>query len=176
ATGSPWCTWARARCSPRRRWPSPPNRISACGRSHSCRTAPRRSTRRSCSSSASRTAAPPSSRTLPTPSSRSPCASGCWRCQPARADCLAPARLLTRRRIFGKREVGQFTLYDLVLILLVANAVQPAMTGPDYSLGGGLIIIGVLVLFNAGIARLDRYRVFHRLLIPPARIIIENGA
>ena len=27
-----------------------------------------------------------------------------------------------------------------------------------------------------GIARLDRYRVFHRLLIPPARIIIENGA
>jgi len=86
------------------------------------------------------------------------------------------AVLLTALRIFGKREVGQFTLYDLVLILLVANAVQPAMTGPDYSLGGGLIIIGVLVLFNAGIARLDRYRVFHRLLIPPARIIIENGA
>src|SRR5207244_11173692 len=75
------------------------------------------------------------------------------------------AVLLTALRIFGKREVGQFTLYDLVLILLVANAVQPAMTGPDYSLGGGLIIIGVLVLFNAGIARLDRYRVFHRLLI-----------
>ena len=86
------------------------------------------------------------------------------------------AVLLMALRIFGKREVGQFTLYDLVLILLVANAVQPAMTGPDYSLGGGLIIIAVLVLFNAGIGRLDRYRVFHRLLVPAARIIIENGA
>ena len=86
------------------------------------------------------------------------------------------AVLLIALRVFGKREVGQFTLYDLVLILLVANAVQPAMTGPDYSLGGGLIIIAVLVLFNAGIARLDRYRIFHRLLAPAARIIIENGA
>jgi uncharacterized membrane protein YcaP (DUF421 family) len=86
------------------------------------------------------------------------------------------AVLLIALRVFGKREIGQFTLYDLVLILLVANAVQPAMTGPDYSLGGGLIIIAVLVLFNSGIARLDRYRIFHRLLVPAARVIIENGA
>ena len=83
--------------------------------------------------------------------------------------------LLVALRLFGKREIGQFTLYDLVLILLVANAVQPALTGPDYSLGGELIIIGVLVLFNAGIGRLDRYRFFHRLLVPSARVIISNG-
>jgi uncharacterized membrane protein YcaP (DUF421 family) len=62
-----------------------------------------------------------------------------------------------------------------VLILLVANAVQPAMTGPDSSLGGGLIIIGVLVLFNWLLGRLDRYRVFHRLLVPDPRILIRNG-
>jgi uncharacterized membrane protein YcaP (DUF421 family) len=79
-------------------------------------------------------------------------------------------------RIFGKREIGQFTLYDLVLILLVANAVQPALTGPDNSLTGGLLIIGVLVLFNWGLSRLDRYRLFHKLLVPSPRIIIENGA
>ena len=39
--------------------------------------------------------------------------------------------LLAALRLFGKREVGQFTLIDLVPIRLVANAVQPAMTGPD---------------------------------------------
>lgn len=83
--------------------------------------------------------------------------------------------LLAALRIFGKREVGQFTLYDLVLILLVANAVQPAMTGPDSSLLGGLIIIGVLVLLNFGIARLDRYRLFHRLLVPAPRVIVRDG-
>ena len=83
--------------------------------------------------------------------------------------------LLIALRIFGKREIGQFTLYDLVLILLVANAVQPAMTGPDNSLLGGLIIIGVLVLLNAGIAQLDRNRLFHRLLVPSPRIIVRDG-
>jgi uncharacterized membrane protein YcaP (DUF421 family) len=51
-------------------------------------------------------------------------------------------------RLFGKREVGQFRLSDLVLVLLVANAVQPAMTGPDTSLAGGLIIIASLLAVN----------------------------
>jgi uncharacterized membrane protein YcaP (DUF421 family) len=85
------------------------------------------------------------------------------------------AVLLVALRIFGKRELGQFTLYDLVLILLVANAVQPAMTGPDSSLLGGLIIIATLIMFNFIISRLDANRLFHRLLVPPPRIIIEGG-
>jgi uncharacterized membrane protein YcaP (DUF421 family) len=83
--------------------------------------------------------------------------------------------LLAALRVFGKREIGQFTLYDLVLILLVANAVQPAMTGTDSSLLGGFIIIGVLVLFNWGLSQVDRNRLFHRLLVSPPRIIIRNG-
>ena len=70
-------------------------------------------------------------------------------------------------RIFGKREVGQFTLFDLVLILLVANAVQPAMTGPDNSLGGGLVIIVTLVLVNRVVA-------FARERIPWVRAVLES--
>ena len=52
--------------------------------------------------------------------------------------------LLLALRLFGKREVGQFTLYDLVFVLLVANALQPAITGPDTSVVGGLILIVAL--------------------------------
>jgi len=48
-------------------------------------------------------------------------------------------------RLFGKREIGQFTLFDLALVLLAANALQPAVTGPDASIPGGLIVI--LTLF-----------------------------
>jgi uncharacterized membrane protein YcaP (DUF421 family) len=61
---------------------------------------------------------------------------------------------LVALRVFGKREIGQFTLADLVLILLVANAVQPAMTGPDLSLGGGLLILATLFVANSGVAYL----------------------
>jgi uncharacterized membrane protein YcaP (DUF421 family) len=83
--------------------------------------------------------------------------------------------LLVALRIFGKREVGQFTLYDLVFILLVANALQPAITGPDNSLGGGLVLILALVLTNAGVSRLDRIPRFHRLLAAPPAVIIKDG-
>lgn len=84
--------------------------------------------------------------------------------------------LLTALRVFGKREIGQFTLYDLVLILLVANAVQPAMTGPDNSLLGGIIIIAGLVFFNFVLSQLNRFSVVHRLLFAQPRTIIRDGA
>jgi uncharacterized membrane protein YcaP (DUF421 family) len=83
--------------------------------------------------------------------------------------------LLAALRVFGKREVGQFTLYDLVLVLLVANAVQPAMTGPDTSLGGGLVIILTLVLLNFLVGQLDRLGLFHRLLEPEPTVVVRNG-
>lgn len=85
------------------------------------------------------------------------------------------AALLGALRLFGKREIGQFTLYDLVLILLVANAVQPAMTGPDTSLTGGLLIIATLILVNFAVGRLDRLGIFHRLFQPQPTLIIEDG-
>lgn len=79
-------------------------------------------------------------------------------------------------RIFGKREVGQFTLIDLVLILLVANAVQPAMTGPDTSLTGGLVIIGTLVIENRAIAwARARIPLVQRLLESTPTVLARDG-
>ncbi len=83
--------------------------------------------------------------------------------------------LLVGLRLFGKREVGQFTLFDLVLVLLVANSVQPAVTGPDSSLLGGLIIVLSLLAVNLVVARLDGVQFFHRLLSPSPAVIIQEG-
>lgn len=52
-------------------------------------------------------------------------------------------------RLSGKREIGQMTPFDLVLLLLIANAVQNAMTGPDTSLVGGLVAAGTLIAINS---------------------------
>ncbi|HXA41308.1 MAG TPA: YetF domain-containing protein [Candidatus Solibacter sp.] len=84
--------------------------------------------------------------------------------------------LLIGLRVFGKREIGQFTLFDLVFILLVANAVQPAMTGPDSSLTGGIIIIAVLISLNFAIGFL-RVRVpfFNRLVVAPSVAVARDG-
>ena len=84
--------------------------------------------------------------------------------------------MLVMLRVFGKREVGQFTLFDLVLVLLVANAVQPAMTGPDTSLAGGLLIIVVLMLANRALAESRRRLPFMRhLLESPATTLARDG-
>lgn len=86
------------------------------------------------------------------------------------------AVMLVVLRVFGKREVGQFTLFDLVLVLLVANAVQPAMTGPDTSLAGGLLIIVTLVFANRALAESRRRLPFMRhLLESPATTLARNG-
>ena len=83
--------------------------------------------------------------------------------------------LLIGLRIFGKREVGQFTLFDLVLVLLVANAVQPAITGPDTSLLGGLVIIASLLLANFAVSMLDRVPALHALLAGTPTDLVRDG-
>jgi uncharacterized membrane protein YcaP (DUF421 family) len=83
--------------------------------------------------------------------------------------------LLVALRLFGKREVGQFTLYDLVFILLVANALQPAITGPDTSVGGGLILIVALVGTNYVVGKLNNLPRFRRLFTPAPAVIVRDG-
>lgn len=53
-------------------------------------------------------------------------------------------------RLFGKNQLSQLNAGDVVLLLLISNAVQNAMVGPDTSLQGG--IIAALVLFAANFA------------------------
>lgn len=83
--------------------------------------------------------------------------------------------MLAALRLFGKREVGQFTLYDLVFVLLVANALQPAITGPDTSLLGGLVLVVALVGTNFVVGRLDNIPRLHRLFTPAPSVIVRDG-
>jgi uncharacterized membrane protein YcaP (DUF421 family) len=83
--------------------------------------------------------------------------------------------ILVAFRVFGKREVGQFTLYDLVFVLLVANAVQPAITGPDTSLSGGIVIIATLAVVNYAVGRLEPLRFFNRFLGSEPTVLIKDG-
>ena len=66
--------------------------------------------------------------------------------------------VLVGLRLGGKRELGQMTPFDLVVILLIANAVQNAMVGSDTSLAGGLIAAAVLLVANGVLARV-RHRI-----------------
>ncbi|MBW7572205.1 DUF421 domain-containing protein [Caproiciproducens faecalis] len=51
-------------------------------------------------------------------------------------------------RLFGKKELSQLSVVDLVFILLISNSVQNAMVGTDSSLVGGLIAAASLFITN----------------------------
>jgi len=51
-------------------------------------------------------------------------------------------------RLFGKKEIAQLSVIDLVFILLISNSVQNAMVGPGTSLEGGLIAAFSLFIVN----------------------------
>lgn len=51
-------------------------------------------------------------------------------------------------RASGKRAVGQFTPFDLVLLILIGNAVQNGLNGGDNSLTGALVLAVSLIVLN----------------------------
>jgi uncharacterized membrane protein YcaP (DUF421 family) len=84
--------------------------------------------------------------------------------------------LLIGLRIMGKRELGQMTVFDLVVILLIANAVQNAMVGADTSLPGGLIAAAVLLLVNRAVSTLSyRWTFWGRLLEGSPTVLVQDG-
>jgi uncharacterized membrane protein YcaP (DUF421 family) len=86
------------------------------------------------------------------------------------------AFILVGFRLAGKREVGQLAPFDFALILLIANAVQNAMVGPDSSLVGGLTSAGVLLGVNSTLGRVaSRSKKFERLVRGRARVLVHNG-
>jgi len=79
-------------------------------------------------------------------------------------------------RLSGKREVGQMTPFDLTLLLLLSNAVQNAMTGPDTSMLGGVIAASTLLLLNYLIAEVaGGNRRFRRFVQGQPSLLIHDG-
>lgn len=70
-----------------------------------------------------------------------------------RATCVY-ALLLLMVRLSGKRTIGQFTPFDLLVVLLLGEAAGSSMTGNDNSLLGGLLAAGTLIGLNAVVANL----------------------
>jgi uncharacterized membrane protein YcaP (DUF421 family) len=84
--------------------------------------------------------------------------------------------LLVLLRLTGKRQVGQLAPFDLVLLLVLSNAVQNSMNGGDNSLIGGLISAVTLVLLNGLLGILTyRSKKLEDLIEGQPMVLIHNG-
>jgi uncharacterized membrane protein YcaP (DUF421 family) len=79
-------------------------------------------------------------------------------------------------RFTGKRQVGQLAPFDLVLLLILSNAVQNSMNGGDNSITGGLILASTLVLLNFAVGWLTfRSKGLEALIEGRPIIIVHDG-
>lgn len=84
--------------------------------------------------------------------------------------------VLVLLRVAGKRELGQMTPFDLVVILVIANAVQNAMTGGDNSLLGGILAASTLTVTNIAVGRWGaRLPFFRRIVASQPRLLLNDG-
>jgi uncharacterized membrane protein YcaP (DUF421 family) len=84
--------------------------------------------------------------------------------------------LIILLRLTGKRQVGQLAPFDLVLLLVLSNAVQNSMNGGDNSLVGGLISAALLVGLNylVGLATFRSKRI-EGIVEGRPQVLIHNG-
>ena len=84
--------------------------------------------------------------------------------------------LLVLFRIAGKRSLAEVTSFDLVLLLIISEAVQPALSDRDDSMTNALLLvvtlIGMNILFSV-LAR--RWKGFGKLIDDMPLIIVKDG-
>jgi len=79
-------------------------------------------------------------------------------------------------RLLGKREAGQLSTLDLVVLLIIANAVQNAMVGENTSLVAGLIAAGVILTLDLILhAAADRWEPLRDALDGEPTILVDHG-
>lgn len=84
--------------------------------------------------------------------------------------------LLLMLRMGGKRQIGQMTPFDLILLLILSEGVQNAMIAGDESVSGGLIVAATLIGVNALVSWLNwRSRKLEYALEGRPQMLIRDG-
>jgi uncharacterized membrane protein YcaP (DUF421 family) len=79
-------------------------------------------------------------------------------------------------KVGGQRDVGQMSKLDLIVLLVIADAVQNAMVGENTTLLGGLVAAAVLVGLDRGLRYIEhRSKRVERVIEGEPRMLIRNG-
>lgn len=84
--------------------------------------------------------------------------------------------LLIMVRVSGKRTLAEITIFDFVLLLIIGDASQQSITGQDYSIINGMIVIVTLILLDTLLSFIKvKSKKAEKILEGSPVIILENG-
>ncbi len=79
-------------------------------------------------------------------------------------------------RIIGRRELSTLSAVDLVLLIVLGDAIQQGLTQDDYSVTGALIAVSTIAAAQVGISYLSfRSRRARRILEGEPIVIVQDG-
>lgn len=84
--------------------------------------------------------------------------------------------LVAALRLSGKREVGQMSVLELVVVLVISDAVQNSMVGENSTLWGGIVAVGTLLLMDRAVKMLsDRSPRVRKAIEGEPRLLVRDG-
>jgi uncharacterized membrane protein YcaP (DUF421 family) len=79
-------------------------------------------------------------------------------------------------RVMGRRELSSLSAIDLVLLIVLGDAIQQGLTQDDYSVTGAVIAVSTIAAVQVGVSYLSfRSRRARRILEGEPIVIVQDG-
>jgi uncharacterized membrane protein YcaP (DUF421 family) len=84
--------------------------------------------------------------------------------------------VLVLTRVVGKRELGQLSAFELVLLVAIGDLIQQSVTQEDYSLTGGILVIGTFALLTVVLSYVSwRFPRTRPVIDSSPTVVLANG-
>jgi uncharacterized membrane protein YcaP (DUF421 family) len=84
--------------------------------------------------------------------------------------------ILVLTRVIGRRELGSLAPIDLILLIILGDALQQGLTQDDYSLTGAMLVVGTLAVLQVFTSWLSfRVPFTRRILEGEPLIVVQDG-
>jgi len=84
--------------------------------------------------------------------------------------------VLLLTRVIGKRELGSLQPFDLILLIVLGDALQQGLTQDDYSLTGAVLVVGTIAVLQVAVSWLNyRFPRVRPILEGEPVIVVQDG-
>jgi uncharacterized membrane protein YcaP (DUF421 family) len=79
-------------------------------------------------------------------------------------------------RVIGRRELSSMTPFDLVLLIILGDAIQQGLTQDDYSVTGAVLAIGTIATLQVGTSYLSfRFPPMRKVFQGQPIVLVDHG-
>jgi uncharacterized membrane protein YcaP (DUF421 family) len=90
--------------------------------------------------------------------------------------CVVFAFMVMLTRVIGKRELGSLEPFDLILLIILGDALQQGLTQDDYSLTGAILVVGTIAILQVGLSWVTfRFPRARPIFNGEPLIVVEDG-